>query len=183
MQKKIAIATLVIALLLINGSIYIKEALLANGTVVYLKLAPVDPRSLMQGDYMSLRFEIANQIRKALKDDDKVESKSFSQQSIDGLVSVQLDQRNIASFVALVSDNNKTVNTEEHSPNRISLQFRTRKGRIKFATNAFFFEEGTGKAFETAQYGKFRVSDNGELLLVSLHNETLSNLSPLYQLD
>lgn len=38
-------------LALVNASILDKEKLLSEGQVVYLELAPVDPRSLMQGDY------------------------------------------------------------------------------------------------------------------------------------
>ncbi|MFX7329222.1 GDYXXLXY domain-containing protein, partial [Acinetobacter baumannii] len=33
-----------------------KEMLLKEGQLVLLPLAPVDPRSLMQGDYMALRY-------------------------------------------------------------------------------------------------------------------------------
>jgi len=45
-----------------NWSIFEKEQLLANGQVVLLKLAPVDPRSLIQGDYMALRYALADDI-------------------------------------------------------------------------------------------------------------------------
>ena len=41
-----------ILLILFNKSLLHKEDTLANGTLVLLELAPVDPRSLMQGDYM-----------------------------------------------------------------------------------------------------------------------------------
>ncbi|MDE8355606.1 GDYXXLXY domain-containing protein, partial [Klebsiella pneumoniae] len=46
---------LVLALAVVNLAIVSCERLLAEGEVVLLELAPVDPRSLMQGDYMSLR--------------------------------------------------------------------------------------------------------------------------------
>ncbi len=42
----------------VNLSIQTKEDIKANGETVLLQLAPVDPRSLMQGDYMALRFAI-----------------------------------------------------------------------------------------------------------------------------
>lgn len=45
-------ATLVIA----NGVIWQKENLISHGRTVFIELAPVDPRSLMQGDYMRLNF-------------------------------------------------------------------------------------------------------------------------------
>ena len=43
-------------------SIVAKERIKTNGERIFLALAPVDPRSLMQGDYMALRFEIATHI-------------------------------------------------------------------------------------------------------------------------
>ena len=42
-----------------NFAIWQKEDVLANGRTILLELAPVDPRSLMQGDYMALRFRLA----------------------------------------------------------------------------------------------------------------------------
>ena len=70
-NKLIALATLVLILGLVNLSIVGKEKHLSDGRAVYLELAPVDPRSLMQGDYMALRFAIANQIRAALPSSDE----------------------------------------------------------------------------------------------------------------
>ena len=42
-----------------NGTILQKQAVLDAGRPVLLRLAPVDPRSLMQGDYMRLRYDRA----------------------------------------------------------------------------------------------------------------------------
>src|SRR5690606_19512775 len=38
------------------------ERTLRDGQLVLLELAPVDPRSLMQGDYMALRFAVDAQL-------------------------------------------------------------------------------------------------------------------------
>jgi len=163
MHKIIAVITLVIALVIINWSIYNKEILLAQGKVIYLELAPVDPRSLMQGDYMALRFAMAARINTALSQSE-VKRKS----SLDGLVDVQLDDRSVASF--------SHINTEGITADNTVLQFRLRKGRVKFATNAYFFEEGSGNQLAQAKYGEFRVADNGELLLVALCDDNLEEL-------
>ncbi len=102
MQKIIAIVTLLIALLLVNWSIYKKEDLLENGKVIFLKLAPIDPRSLMQGDYMALRFDVANQISAQLKESGQIGSSHNSLAAIDGLVNVALDEKGIASLVNII---------------------------------------------------------------------------------
>ena len=44
---------------LFNWSIAQKEALLRDGQVVRLALAPVDPRAFLTGDYMALNYAIA----------------------------------------------------------------------------------------------------------------------------
>ena len=53
---KLMALSLLAILLVVNGGIWQKEDLIHNGRAVYIALAPVDPRSLMQGDYMRLNF-------------------------------------------------------------------------------------------------------------------------------
>jgi len=58
----------------------------------------------------------------------------------------------------------------------VALRYRVRAGRVKFATNAFFFEEGTGARYQRARYGEFRVAPSGELLLTGLRGADLERL-------
>ena len=46
----------------INATVWRYERAMSSGEVVLLRLAPVDPRSLMQGDYMRLNYEIAREL-------------------------------------------------------------------------------------------------------------------------
>jgi len=158
MYKKIALSVLVLILLMVNWSIYQKEEHLKNGKVVFLKLAPVDPRSLMQGDYMALRFDIARDIST------HIDGRS---ESTDGLVLVKLDEKRVATFKSL--EHGLAPQSDE-----LLLQYRVRNGTVKFATNAFFFQEGTASKYEKAKYGEFRVNDKGELLLVAMADENVS---------
>ena len=50
----------------VNYSIHGKEQVIRTGEPIYLELAPVDPRSLMQGDYMALRFQLADAIESSM---------------------------------------------------------------------------------------------------------------------
>ena len=50
----------------VNVAIWQKEALIAEGRPVYVELAPVDPRSLIQGDYMRLNFRLPEDIEHQL---------------------------------------------------------------------------------------------------------------------
>ena len=50
LTRGVALAGLLLVLAAVNYSIYGKEEIVRSGETVYLELAPVDPRSLMQGD-------------------------------------------------------------------------------------------------------------------------------------
>lgn len=166
MNKLVALCTAVVALVAVNWSIYQKEQVIEHGEVIFLKLAPVDPRSLMQGDYMDLEFEVSQQVRKALFEQDELD---VYLDAYDGVIRAQLDQNRVASFVAIEQQ-------QGASANDVYLPFRLRNGVIKFASNAFFFEEGKADKFESAQYGEFRLGENGELLLIGLRDAELKIL-------
>jgi uncharacterized membrane-anchored protein len=171
MSRKIAIASLVIILVLVNWSIFQKERQLAEGRTVYLELAPVDPRSLMQGDYMALRFRLADEVYGALLQREDAEVRRYEEMVSDGRAVVRLDERKVGSFKSLYED--QTLSEDE-----MLIRYRVRNGQVKLATNAFFFQEGHGEYYEPARYGQFRVDNRGELLLVALFDKSLNKLGP-----
>ena len=169
MRKKIALVSLVIILSLVSWSIYSKEKQLSEGKIVYLKLRPVDPRSLMQGDYMALRFRLAD---KVYSNRPKTEDRSRWYPDVaafDGFIVASLDERNRGSFKSIYDG-------QPLSENEILLRYRIRNGEVKFATNGYFFQEGHGKYYQSAKYGQFRVDDKGELLLVAMYDIDLNKL-------
>ncbi|MCK4837206.1 MAG: GDYXXLXY domain-containing protein [Desulfobulbaceae bacterium] len=171
MHKKIAIGSLIIILALVNWSIAGKEKHLAEGKAVYLELAPVDPRSLMQGDYMALRFSLADEVYKALPKTEDRRRWRHDVAASDGFAVTSLDERNLGAFKSLYKD--QPLGNDE-----ILLRYRVRNGAVKFATNAYFFQEGHGKYYQPARYGQFRVDDKGELLLLAMYDKDLNKLEP-----
>lgn len=165
----VATVTVVIALGAVNLSIAHKERLLANGRVACLELAPVDPRSIMQGDYMSLNYRVADEITRLLLRRGPERPWLPELEPADGRAVVILDQRAVGTFARL-DDGRPLVEGE------LPLRYRVRAGRLKFASDAFFFQEGTAAAYEGARYGCYRVGDDGEMLLTSLHDENLARL-------
>ena len=141
----------------LNFSIVGKESIKRSGEVVYLRLAPVDPRSLMQGDYMALRFALVQELDKALAGSAREGEVRFAD------VSVGADR------VAVLADST--------APATLKLRFRIRNGQVWLGTNAFFFQEGDAERFEIARYGEFRVDRaSGEAVLVGLRDGTLKAL-------
>ncbi|QYJ99833.1 GDYXXLXY domain-containing protein [Shewanella psychrotolerans] len=149
-------------LILVNWDIFTREAWLAKGDVVRLKLAPVDPRSLMQGDYMTLNYEIMAPIRS-----------STTEQNLDAYVRVKRDPDLVAQYIGVET---RYLDSTALAENELLLQVRVRGGQVKLATNAYFFEEGKGKHFAAAKYGEFRVNHKGELLLDALLDQYLQKL-------
>jgi uncharacterized membrane-anchored protein len=162
MHGLIAVVVCLLILAFVNLSISGKEQHLAQGRVVYLDLVPVDPRSLMQGDYMALNYDVAVQANRMIPDKTNVK---------DGYVVVTVDERKIANFARL-------HNGEALADDEITMRYRLRNYRLKFATNGFFFRAGTSELYENARYGKFRVDEKGELLLTNLCDENLTVLGP-----
>lgn len=159
MRKTLVLLAGVLVLGVANYSIYSREKLLTEGTVVYLKTAPIDPRSLMQGDYMALRFEIGNALRAQLA----------KTTPADGHVVVALDERRVGSF-ARVDDGALLA------ANEVRMRYRLRGDQVKFATNAFFFQEGDANLYAKAAYGEFRVDAAGESILTALRDAELVRL-------
>jgi uncharacterized membrane-anchored protein len=153
MRKALMIAAGVLALAAVNWSIHAREALLRDGRVVLLELAPVDPRSLMQGDYMALRFKVA----------DDAFGRGARGERPDGHIVVRPGDDGVATFVRI--DDATSL-----APDELRLRYRWRAGEPKFATNAFFFEEGTGKTYAGAHYGELRVGPDGESILTGLRD-------------
>jgi uncharacterized membrane-anchored protein len=148
----------------INWQVATKERLRTGGQAVYLELAPVDPRSLMQGDYMALDFALAGQIRDAL------DRGSVNPQAEGPLVAIlQLDARRVGRFSRL--DNGGPLN-----PGEMRFQFRIRNEQIWLGTNAFFMQEGDAERYRPARFGEFHVSDSGEAMLVDLRDGGLRRL-------
>jgi|GEM_PF-1575532 len=171
MHRKIVLASLVIILALVNWSIYSKEKQLSEGKIVYLALAPVDPRSLMQGDYMALHFRLADDVHGALLNTEDDKRWRHKVAASDGYVVASLDKRNIGSFKSL-------YHHQALSKNDIVMRYRVRNRVVKFATNAYFFQEGHGKYYRPARYGQFRVDKNGELLIAAVYDKNLNKLEP-----
>ena len=161
MRKTVAIVAGLVILGFANHGIYSRERLLADGRIALLELAPVDPRSLMQGDYMALRFRAS----------DEALGRRPKEGLGDGRIVFQLDERGVAKFQRL--DDGTPLATDE-----LRIRYRVRADQVKFATNAFFFQEGHAKLYERARYGEFRVAPDGECLLTGMRGEKLERLGP-----
>lgn len=159
MRKAILLLAGLVILAFVNFGIYQHERLLTEGRIVLLRLSPVDPRSLMQGDYMRLNFEVADQAFQP----------AASIPKADGHVVVLPDSHGIGRF-------RRFGDGRPLAPGEIALRYRVRSGQPNFATDAYFFEEGRADHYARAAFGEFRVGADGEMILTGLRGPRLEKL-------
>jgi len=159
----LVLVTVGLSLAVVNVGIARKEAVIAEGRTVLVELAPVDPRSLMQGDYMRLNFRLpAVPVEPGPGD-------------LPPHVVMQLDERGVATplRIELAGEEAPVL-----SPSDVRIALVPKDGRWVLVTDAWFFKEGHAERFATAKYGEFRVTADGEALLVGLRDARLSPISP-----
>ncbi len=171
--KKILILTGLLALLIyFNISVVQKEKTLKNGTLVLLELAPVDPRSLIQGDYMSLRYKIAED--RDISSNQRFETTDeHSEKLKTGYCILLLDEHHIGQKVRL----------EDHFPElqsgEIAIKYKNRNyAFFQLGAESYFFEEGQATLFEKAKFGGLMVDGKGNSILVGLYDENLQLITP-----
>jgi len=148
-----------LVLVTVNVLVYRFEQLAANGQVVFLELAPVDPRSLLQGDYMRLQYALSAM----------TPARAVTR---DGFIVVRLDENSIARYERLYDPQTPLAEKE------VLLGYRQRDFDVRIGPESFFFQEGHARYYTNARYGELRVSASGDVLLMSLRGPKLELLGP-----
>lgn len=152
-SKWLIVANLAAVLFFFNYSVRQKEIILKEGQLVLLELAPVDPRSLMQGDYMELRYRIAEDIDAA-------------ELPARGFLVVKLDSVGVAHRVRLQPER------EPLAPGEYLIAYhRTGKWNFYIGAESFFFQEGKASVYEAARYGGLRLDQKGGSVLTGLYDQ------------
>lgn len=151
----------VLVLGLAQAQVHRYETILSQGRPVVLALAPVDPRSLMQGDYMALDYAV----RKATED--WLHGQGSGKASVlaegGGWLLLRPDAQGIWQLQGV-----ETAQPPASSSETVALAFRWRDNRPDFGAASWFFPEGQGERFAGARYGVLRVADDGTALLAGL---------------
>lgn len=176
----IPLAMVIASLLLINWQIHKKETLLDSGRSLVLQLAPVDPRSIMQGDYMRLRFAVQNQIRNHFEQQQQgLSYQQIKESSFNGFAILKLGENNVATFGRVAGsdlDSYLDLNPQNTNQEQVKIPFRKRGFQILLSTDAYYFQEGKAEHFQQAKYGEFKLSDDGEMILSHLLDESFNRL-------
>lgn len=158
-RRHLILLGLALALVVPLGLVTQKEYVLRHGEQVFLELAPVDPRSLIEGDYMRLAYGITRQLSWS----------GLEEPPSDGHLVLALDARRVARLVR-VDDGRALAGGE------LRLRFRRRGGGVRVGTDAFYFQEGQAERYAGAKYGELRLTGSGEAVLVGLRGPALEPL-------
>ena len=138
----------VFIVLLLNINIINKEINIAKSIEIKIALAPVDPRSLIQGDYMRLAYKIPPKLV------DKTSQ---------GQLKISIDSDGFVTDYALY--HNEALEKDQHL-----LQFKRKKGdNIHIGSESFLFQEGKAKHYAKATHAIFYLTPSGETILKDLY--------------
>ena len=188
------VGVFVIALLgAVNYKVQQFEDVLATGKPIVLKIAPVDPRSLMQGDYMILNYAILSEFQQSqvlpesneslesnesidtLESNETTETTGIDESSPSGnkaYILVHLDKNHVATFCEAQSE----IPTDfKHCTPNVYLPIHYKGWLPELPSQDYFFAEGKGEYYAQAEYAEYRFKD-GILLLARLLDKDLKGL-------
>jgi uncharacterized membrane-anchored protein len=166
-NKFLIVANLAALFLYFGYTVCQKERLLEEGTLLLLKLAPADPRSLMQGDYMALRYAYPFPDGMLPGRDDTLPRRGFCV--------VEPDHDGVAAIKRFQAAK------EPLSPGEYLIAYTRPDYRIRIGAESFFFQEGTASFYEKAEYGGLKVDNNGNSLLIGLFDDQKKRIIPAFQ--
>lgn len=172
--KWLTVGVVLLVLIVVNLSIFQKEQLLEQGQVVILELAPVDPRSLMQGDYMALDYALARQLGEQHFQQLNAcmeNTPPCTQLSYNGKIIVEIDAQHRAINAAFYQG--QTLHPEE-----VLMKYHLSVNTLSIGTPSYFFQEGQAERFAEAHYGEFRVDSDGTALLTYLLDKQGKRIIP-----
>ncbi|MEN5233283.1 GDYXXLXY domain-containing protein [Sphingobacterium faecium] len=146
-------ANLIAIIAYFSFTIIQKENILKNGKLILLELSPIDPRSLMQGDYMQLRYSIADSL-------------DTQEAALRGYIVVKVNEKSIAKGVR-VQQYTTPLNNDEYLINYTKSNINN----LNIGAESFFFQEGHAQRYESAKFGGIKVDNKGNSLLIGLYDE------------
>lgn len=175
MKKMIPLGLALFSVILFVGLIFKNEQHLKQSESIFIHLQPVDPRSLIQGDYMALNYQLN------LTDLPKQGNRTYIpmnetviQNKATILAYVELDAQH---RVIKTSFDPRLLEMNPKTTHRIFLKNPTnRLDTLYPASRSFLFAEGLAECYQVAQYAEFKVDQQGHTILASLRGEHLQDL-------
>jgi uncharacterized membrane-anchored protein len=164
MRTAILLLATLLVLAVLNISIYQKQEILETGDTLLLKLAPRDPRSLLQGDYMRVRYALI---------DEMLQSNQLPPHQ-HGFAVIKPGEDRVAHFVRFyqgesLAEDEKLIKYQYH------LQ-----GWDKFVIrpDTFLFQEGLQPIYQQSAYAIFHYHGTKDYLLIGMADNNKVEIAP-----
>lgn len=186
-MKKILIVVNIVLLFVITGfSAQKEESYKKLDSYFYLELRPVDPRSLLQGDYMTLNYDILDQTTEFIyqnksydyyydsnEEERKEETKEQKEkrelaEAKKAYIAIRLDGNKVAKFVKLAKEK-----TDEKD--LLFIAYKSNGYSVDINANSYLFQEGTGDKYENTRYAKVVLVGN-KLRLIDLRDKDFKEI-------
>lgn len=159
-RKSISYRTPLLLIIIFTQIVFIgfqsftSEKLLQEGELIKLELQPVDPRSMLQGDYVILNYEI---------NDLDIDVDSWKEK-----VEVLLREKDgIYEYAGNYKINDRWANNYKEQPGDVLINGTTfNYHSVVYGIESYFVPDGTGRELETsAEFAYVRVSESGNAIL------------------
>ena len=170
-MKKILIVVNIVLLFVITGfSAQKEESYKKLDSYFYLELRPVDPRSLLQGDYMTLNYDILDQTTEFIYQNKSYDyyEEERKEEAKKAYIAIRLDGNKVAKFVKLTKEK-----TDEKD--LLFVAYKSDGYNVDINANSYLFQEGTGDKYENARYAKVVLVDN-KLRLIDLRDKDFKEI-------
>ena len=163
-RNTILAATLVLFALFFIRAVLQKEETIKEGKLILLPLAPVDPRSLIQGDYMRLNYAINTDLRNSTRKKEDLHKR--------GYILLSLDAQNRGTFKGISQDLPAVDGNDV-----VAVKYFNWDGfDLAVGAESYFFQEGKDSLYEQAKFGGLRIDQKGNSVLVGLYTEDLERI-------
>ncbi|WNF35400.1 GDYXXLXY domain-containing protein [Bacillaceae bacterium IKA-2] len=152
---------ILIQLSILSVQVIKSEIILQQGETVILELQPIDPRSLIQGDYVILAYTVGNLEIPNGTDNERVK------------LVLRKDGTNLYQYAGYYHHHKKW--NKDYQPEAEDVIITGRYNgynRVHFGIESYFVPEGTGlEVEENAKYAIVKVAKDGNALLTKLLNK------------
>ncbi|OUQ85432.1 hypothetical protein B5G50_26940 [Brevibacillus brevis] len=157
----VLLPVILLQFVLIGYQVWSSETILANGKTVKLELVPIDPRSLLQGDYVRLGYTISALDQEQVDSGDKIR------------VVLRQQANGSHSYSGYYELNGRWNRAYEPQPSDVIINGSTIGGnRVEYGIESYFVPEGTGLEVErNAKYAIVKIGGRGDAILESLSNQ------------
>ena len=123
---------------------------------MYLELIPIDPRSLIQGDYVEFAYALGRYHQ-------------CTQDGKSGYAVIRVDEKKMGTFARCYTG--EALRSDERL-----LHYHQQGAELRILPDSFLFQEGLASQYQHAKYGIFKFSGNQDYLLVGLADDKLQKI-------